>query len=78
MHIHPQDIDIDLTSDDVVNESLRWAEDSDEGSVRKFEYGYAVTDEDVQGEPSQYAFPPYPRIRRSPSGRTYCVLSSTD
>lgn len=66
LHVRPYEIEL-ASEDDAVSGSLRWAKDSDHGSIAKGAYDYTVGEDD----PGSYAFPPYPRIRRSPSGRAF-------
>ncbi|KAI0088839.1 hypothetical protein BDY19DRAFT_150870 [Irpex rosettiformis] len=65
MQIRPYEIDLDDISD-TVSGPLRWAKDSDRDSLSKNTYDYAIPEDE---EPGLHAFPPHPRIRRSPSGQ---------
>ncbi|PSR71445.1 hypothetical protein PHLCEN_2v12712 [Hermanssonia centrifuga] len=68
--IQVRPIELDMNADDGVSGSLRWARDSDRGSIGKNEFVYITRPEDEE-DSSTYAFPPYPRIRRVASGRKY-------
>jgi len=64
LRARPYEIDLSA-DDDAVSGPLRWAKDADRESIAKVVYDYAVPEDE---EPGSYAFPPYPRIRRSLSG----------
>lgn len=68
---------LEVSDDGGVVGSFRWVRDPERESFSKdkdafYAVGYGEADEDRLDapSPSPYAFPPYPRIRRSPSGRT--------
>lgn len=69
LHVRPYEIEL-ASEDDRVSGSLHWAKDSDHASISKNAYDYPITADE---EPSAYAFPPYPRIRRSLSGRKFLM-----
>lgn len=67
--VHHQPYGFDVSAEDGPVGSFRWVRDSDnEISKAKDELAYA---DELDVEPSQYAFPPYPRIRKSPSGSKF-------
>lgn len=67
--VHHNPYGVEVPVEDEVTGSYRWVKGSDRASIAKDMDEYDFADTEEGDEPSSYAFPPYPRIRKSFSGR---------